>query len=239
MNKRSKQFKRHKNRGTNSIIPFVFIVLGSINICTALFAESGPIDLSLKQLKNLTFEKLPPSKYTNPEPGVLAVDVSASASAMIVPFTKIQEIKKVSFEWYSEGTINFPPGINEKSKKGDDALLRIGLIISGAKPRFSFLAPAWLKTLANHSKFSSDRMLYLTVQDPVRYQSEKWTSPYHDSITAAAVHCKKIAEASNSKWQICNFELSTPTKVVALWIMADGDNTGSSFKSFLRNLILE
>ncbi|MBP9708123.1 MAG: DUF3047 domain-containing protein [Oligoflexales bacterium] len=192
----------------------------------------------MQQLKYLTFEKLAQTKYSNPEPGVLAIDVTASASAIIVPFSKIQHVKKVSFEWYSVGKIDFPKGINEKSKKGDDALLRIGLIISGEKPRFSFLAPAWLKTLATHIKFSSDRMLYLTVQDPNRFHSEKWVSPYHDSITAAAVLCRKTA-ILNSKWQACSFELSTITETVALWIMADGDNTGASFKSFLRNLILE
>lgn len=40
-------------------------------------------------------------------------------------------------------------------------------------------------------------------------------------------------------WQQASYRFDEPQAVVALWLMADGDNTQSSFRVEIRDIVLE
>lgn len=211
---------------------FVFVVLG---LCAELsLAQSPVVSLRVGEFKHITFDELTPTQYRN-DGDTLVLTVKSSASFLVLPFDKVRTVKKVTFEWQGDAVAAVKDAAHEASKDGDDAPLRLGLIMSGEPPIVPFFAPAWIKSVRGTLKLPSDKLLYLIPQ--ARHKpGEKWTSPYSDSI-----ECVALADTAATKdgWRKSRLELPTALPIVGLWIMADGDNTQSSFTSRLRNLRFE
>ncbi len=157
--------------------------------------------------------------------------VLKSASVLLYPFSNIVKTKAVSFEWKYQGTLKVKSKAHQASKGGDDAILRVGLLVSGKPPLVPFFAPSWIKKTQHILLQPSNKLLYLTVGsefDP----GNIWESPYSSSIQSIAVASKSKADGFlYSSHRFANYK-----KLVGLWIMADGDNTGSQFTVVLRNL---
>ena len=96
-----------------------------------------------------------------------------------------------------------------------------------------WFAPAWVKMVRDHLILPSDRLVYL-VAGARSQAGSRWKSPYSDSIETIAVASRPGANG----WQHVHFRLQRPIKAVGLWIMADGDNSTSSFVTSLRRLRL-
>ena len=197
----------------------------------SLFAEE--ITLDNKNTTHITFKRITPNNFYFKE-GTLTIKANNSASFLLLPFKSIRKINKVSFQWKKQGSINVKNAQQEETRRGDDAYLRIGLAIEG-KPLFvNPLAPKWVKKVRGTLHYSSDKMIYI-IPGSRHEDGQHWKSPYSDDVEIIAV-------GSNTKkdgWNFSEHKFENSQTVVGLWIMADGDNTQSTFTSQLKALTLE
>ena len=184
--------------------------------------------------EHIHFKRIQPNivSYNN---DVIQFDVNRSASFLLLAFADIKSIHKVSFEWKADGMLNKDSIEQEKTRKGDDAWIRVGLIISGEpEPVPEALLPRWTRQVRNTLRHPSDRMLYLT-PGARHAPGATWKSPYSSNIDMISVASTGTVDG----WQQVEHIFSEPQQTVGLWIMADGDNTDSIFSSQLRNLVIE
>lgn len=191
------------------------------------------IELSLdpKDCHHISFEDIDSTKYEyDAKHKVLTAKVKQSSSILVIPFESVQNIKHVTFTWKVSGQLPPVDLVKLKEKEGDDAVLRIGLLLHGDPPLFSFTAPAWLKKVSNILKHPSDKLLYFVAG--LSKEGLAWKSPYSDTIEQISVNTVSAKE----EWQISSHIFKTPKKVVGVWIIVDGDDTKRSFQTKLKNL---
>lgn len=225
-----KTVKRHRLLALIGVGTFLAALLGT----TAANAKEKVREIPLDEdaWAKITFDDIAPTDY-KAQKGILTATVDQSASALIYAFDQPQTVQAAGFQWQNQGTLKVKSAKHEASKVGDDALLRVGVMIAGPKPTIPFFAPAWIKKTASALKQPSDRMIYLTVGSKHK-TGKSWSSPYADSIHSVAV----ASEKAKNSWQTVNHRFKTAQSVVGLWLMADGDNTGSQFQVKLKNLQL-
>lgn len=197
-----------------------------------LAASALAVDLDPGAFQSVTFDKIPQTTYVK-SGDALKIVVEKSSSFLILPFSTPREVSTVVFEWQGEGELAMPDAATEKTKAGDDGRLKIGLMVSGEAPMIPFFAPGWVKAVRDHMKLPADRLEVLIVGAKTK-AGESWESPYDDSITLHSVG----EGQEKGGWRRVEAKLPKPLPVVGLWIMADGDNTGSSFTTRLRDLTL-
>lgn len=203
-----------------------------MNSAHAKLNDSLSVSLDIADFRHITFENIPVTIYKN-EGKVLLADVTKSASFLVRSFDTKHLVKQIDFEWRHMGKPSIKDATHESSKEGDDAILRIGLMISGKPPLIPFFASSWIKAVKDTLKLPSDEMLYL-IPSAVHKQGEQWNSPYSDSIKCLSVP----SVLQSNGWQKSTINLKNPLEVVGIWIMADGDNTKSNFTVWLQNLNL-
>ena len=132
--------KTHKKKYF-SIILFYLLVntcYGSnLNLKEKIVYKKGSLEKTVKiidfsndiKFKHIEFSKILPNNFTK-KINHINIDVNNSSSFLIIPFEDIVTTNKVSFFWKSEGFLNIKDKDHEKTKSGDDAILRIGLIIT-------------------------------------------------------------------------------------------------------------
>ena len=103
----------------------------------------------------------------------------------MIPFEDIVTTKKVSFLWKSKGLIKIKDKNHEKSKLGDDAILRIGLITMKKNPSKLigniFGKPGWLRDVEETLIHNGGNLIYLLPKTKNKYP-ESWNSPYSSLI---------------------------------------------------------
>ncbi len=190
-------------------------------------------DLRFPPERHLTFRGIAANRY-HATASTLKIEVDRSASFVFYPFDRIQPVDTVRFEWKKTGTLRVIDAAHEASKAGDDAVLRIGLMLAGPADDFpNPLAPQWMRQLKRALAFPSAAMDYLIV-DARHPDDAIWSSPYSDHVTMIAAPSQPL----DSQWQRAGYTFTSPRQVVGLWIMADGDNTASTFTVWLRRLTL-
>jgi hypothetical protein len=196
-------------------------------------ASANPFNFKTKST-HITFTDngIPPTQYRLKSDG-LSAEVDKSASALVYGFSKIRTVSEVSFSWKTEGTLNLKDSRQEKTKAGDDFKLRVGLMLSGEAPFIPFFAPGWVKAIRNSLTLPTDQLVYLAVGTKNK-PGVWWESPYSDSMKNVAVPSRKL----KAGWWRASYK-TKPLQVVGLWVMSDGDNTKSSFKSHIRNLYIK
>lgn len=201
-------------------------------------AESAPwqpLDEAAANFKLISFKDIPQTRYRL-QAGVLEAEVQRSSAVWLLPLEKPRRVSRVSFLWQMEGSLPPQTAAQEASKAGDDAPLRVGLILAGPLPSLPFFAPAWIKAVRAALILPSDRMLYL-VAGAQHKPGETWPSPYTDSIQQVALPSQAASQEGGS-WREARYESPRPLDLVGLWLMADGDNTAASFKVRLKQLTL-
>lgn len=194
---------------------------------SALAIDMNPADFAL-----VTFDKIPATRYER-SGDALKMTVERSSSFLLKPFDAARQVSSVTFEWQAEGELKLKDAETEKTKAGDDGYLKICLLVAGKAPLVPFFASAWVKVARDAMKLPADRLECLIAGTKAKI-GEKWPSPYDDSIELVAVD-----GASDGKgWRRVDARLETPLDVVGVWIMADGDDTQSSFTTRLRDLTL-
>lgn len=182
--------------------------------------------------KTITFADKPPTAYTITDTH-LQMAVDQSASALILPFTKVHRVKRVNFQWKSSGRTNAKDKTEEQSRRGDDFVARVGLIIAGDPPFVPFFAPAWVKAIRDHMLLPANRLLYV-VPDTRTSPGERWTSAFSSSIEYIAA--RSVPQTDG--WSLVGQDVGD-VDVVGLWLMADGDDTKAAFTTQVRSLNLD
>ena len=92
----------------------------------------------------------------------IIVKVDQSASFLLFPFERVTNIKRVQFDWKSEGLLKVEDAVHEASKKGDDTFIRVGLILKSKSDFIDlFGSPQWIRMAAEVLNHSADRVVFL------------------------------------------------------------------------------
>ncbi len=213
--------------------PLSVIILLHTN---ALFS-APPVEAILLQADNfehIQFKKIKPNSHAY-ENNVLKISVNDSSSLLMLSFDTIKKINKVSFEWRSEGLPLVDDAQHESSKAGDDAVVKIGLLLKADDTAFfNQFTPSWLKRVNELLSLPSDNMVYLAV-NAKHAVGEEWLNPYDARVLMVSISSMQGLD----DWQQASYQLDQSLAVVALWVMADGDNTDSKFTSYIKNIQLE
>lgn len=212
-----------------------YLVILTLTLGSSAMAKAQvPAPLKAKPWHHITFDDIPPTAYGVGD-NEWTMKVAKSSSAMVYPFKKIQKVSRVAFEWQMMGQLKTRSAEQEKTKEGDDAPLRVGLVVYGEGPSIPFFAPAWIKALGDIMIHDSDALIYLSpgLKTP---SGQTFQSPYSSSIHTQSISCQT---QKASKWLRCQVDLQPAKKLAGLWIMADGDNTGSTFVTKVRRLQLQ
>ena len=195
-------------------------------------AGAASLPLTLSAWHHITFDGIPPTGYRQDGAG-LRMEVARSASFLLQAFPAARPVRHVSFDWRSEGELKIADAATEQTKAGDDAHLKVALLLAGDAPLVPFFAPAWIKAVRDDLKQPTDHMVEL-VAGAKAPGGAKWPSPYSSSITMLAV-----ASTPSGGWQHADVTFPQGLEVVAVWLMADGDNSGSTFTTWVKALELE
>jgi len=209
----------------NTMVILVFLVATPQSLAVQLL-------LNPKSLKEISFESIPKTKYEFSKEAI-KISVQQSSSALVMPLEKVVTINKISFFWKLDGEVKTSSAEHESTKSGDDFPLRVGLCVYGPKPLIPFFAPAWVKKIRDILIHPSDQMTYLVAGSKHRPLDE-WKSPYSNSMNQISLPDTPLKEG----WREVNYHLKKDLRIVAIWIMADGDNTKSSFTTYLKNLMI-
>lgn len=211
---------------------FAVMMLSQINVLSA----ATPTEVILLQADNfehVQFKKIKANRVAYQEQRV-QIDVDDSASILMLPFEMVKPINKVSFEWRSEGVPLVKDSQHELKRSGDDAVFKLGLLLQTDDESINPFAPSWLKQVRELLTFPSEEMIYLVVgaKHPA---GERWVSPYNKRVMMISVASKDVGEG----WRQSSYQFEQQQDVVALWLMADGDNTHSAFAVSIKNIVLE
>ena len=191
------------------------------------------VPLDVARFAHISMGDAPPTGYRN-SGSALVMQVRSSASYLLLPLAAPQTVRGVQLRWRSAGARRVRTAAAEETKAGDDHLLRVGLILAGDAPSIPPFAPAWVKTIRERLTSPSNRMIYL-VAGARHAPGSRWRNPYADSIDNVALPTAVAGDG----WTRSAIVLDRPVEVVGLWLMADGDDSGSSFETTLAELQLE
>jgi len=203
-------------------------------LLAAVQLNAEQIVLDEQNFEHIHFKRIKPNRVEFNQDAI-HFDVNRSASFLLLAFNDIKNIRTVSFQWNADGMLNKDSVEHEKTRKGDDAWLRVGLIIKGQPEHIPEpLLPRWMKQVRQTLKHQSSNMIYL-IPDAMHTPGETWKSPFSSNVDMISVN----STIMGGVWKQASYEFAKPQQAVGLWIMADGDNTGSIFESWLRNLVIE
>ncbi len=213
-----------------SVLLAVIILLHANTLLAATAVEV--ISLQADNFEHIQFKRIKANRYTFQQQ--LQIDVDNSASILMLPFETVKQLNKVSFEWRSEGGPLTKDSQHELKRNGDDAVFKLGLLLKADSESINPFVPPWLKQVRKLLKFPSEEMIYL-VADAKHAPGERWTSPYNRRVTMISVESR----GDGSGWQQSSYQFEQSLDVVALWLMADGDNTHATFTVSIKNIVLE
>ena len=202
-------------------------------VLLAFQLHAEPVIVDERSVEHIHFKRINPNTVSF-EHGVVRFSVDNSASFLLLAFDDIKNVNAVSFQWKAAGTLKKNSEQHERSRKGDDAWLRVGLILEGEPAHVpEALLPRWMRQVRKTLKHPSNRMIYL-LPGAMHAPGTSWKSPFSDDVDMVSV---SSSETTNG-WNQVEHEFPEAQRTVGLWIMADGDNTNSVFSSQLKNLII-
>ncbi len=200
-----------------------------------LFALDIPLESD--QWKVLGYRNIPVNEVMSSKAG-MEIRIDGSASAIVYPIPEPGRFTTLHVKATIDGQVNLGD-LLQGSKEGDDFRLRVGLVYAGDKT-LNFiqrsLAPQWIRTLydlAPEGAGISRVEFYNTWQSP-QLAGQKRPHPTTKLWRENFVLSTSPRGAVNQVLRI-----PTDSEVVAIWLSADGDNTGSSFRVILHSLSLE
>ena len=190
---------------------------------------SSLISLGQSNWEELEFDGIPANQTSFSNTGI-SIEVDNSASPLIHVFPSTKTVRKVVVTGSVDYDHNQPTGT-------DDALLRVGVIQAGEKRLNAFqklTAPDWLQRVdelvgATGKGVASILCFHLT-PDPSKV-GQTQTNP-NASIFEET---NQAAPDRDGNFKIVA-EFSDPISSPGLWLMADGDNSGSSFQVCIEHI---
>jgi hypothetical protein len=195
--------------------------------------QVSAIDLQPDVFEHIQFSKIRANDYTFDD-GQLVIEVDDSASFLMLPFDTVKHVSEVRFRWQSHGKLHTRDAHHEKLREGDDALCKLGLLLKTEAGWPNPFTPKWLKRVSKLLNFTSEKMIN-QVAGAKHAAGEHSVGPYNKRVTMISVN----SVADRAGWQQASYHFEQPVAVVALWIMADGDDTPSSFTTRIRDIEIE
>ena len=216
-------------------------ILTSVIVSCALLAPAASaLSVPLQDLSNwqvLAFRGIPANTVAAGSDG-LTIDVDKSASPLVYPLTATTVVTRVRVRGHWDGDLRLPEGAVQGESGADDFVLKLGLVESGEQTLNWFqrrIAPQWVRTLfalaPPESGISQIHFLSTTRQGALVGSSRQ--HPLSDLIRETRfVHLDETGRFE------LDAVLPAPADVVALWVSADGDDTGSTFTLTLESVQL-
>ena len=195
--------------------------------------QGTSVSLRADNFSHIEFKRIKSSHYVFNN-NQLKVAVEGSASFLMKPFDDVELINRVSFKWRSKGVPEIKNALHEESRAGDDAVFKLGLLLSGEDSFPNLLLPSWMKRVEKNLHHPSNSMIYL-VANAKHISGQRWVNPYNKRITMIAAN----NAVDDKGWKTSSYRFDAPVDVVALWLMSDGDNTDSAFTVHIKDIIIE
>ena len=195
------------------------------------FAISVPMQLDKDHWQNLKYNNIPANQVTELAQG-LQIQINASASPLIYVFEEAATINQVSVSGMIGSLPVIPQGLKQGEKGADDFPFRLGLVLEGDKTlNFvqKLIATSWVKILFGLAPEEAgiDHIMFLNLVNPgFQYVPGTLREHPHSKGLYTETFVGQIAADQNFNF---SYQLPMPKKVIALWISADGDDTGSSY----------
>ncbi len=194
---------------------------------TSLLIVAASSLLATESWQSLFFDNVPTGQVVFSDRGIL-IEVKNSATPMVQKLNNSRKITRVEVIGKISGSLNIP---NEKlwAEGFDDAFLRFGLIEAGTTrltPFQRLSASSWVKEIdglfASSGGISKIHSLQLMNSESwIGKERENPANPlFQETISA-------VPEADGSFRMTAEFDV--PLETVGIWILADGDDTHSSF----------
>ncbi len=218
------------------------VMFSSVMTMLLLVSEAGysgqklkqeRIDLRADAFEHIQFGKIQPTQYRF-DNGVLIAEVDDSASFLMQAFDAVKTVVAVRFKWQTQGRLLVKNAAHETRRDGDDAVFKLGLLLKTGAALPNPFVPKWLKRVQALLKFPSENMLNL-VAGAHHAAGEQWSGPYNSRVKMIAVKSAPDGQG----WRQASHQLETPAEVVAIWLMADGDNTHSAFTTRVKAVELD
>ena len=202
---------------------------------STLFADTkdGAILLQEDNFEHIEFSRINSNRHSFSDQQ-LKIEVDDSASFLMKPFVTVRQVKQVSVTWRSTGEPEIKNSKHEGQREGDDAVFKIGLLLSGEDSFPNPFLPSWMKRVDELLNHPSDNMIYL-VANAKHKSGEQWINPYNKRVAMIAMD----DVATDKGWHVSSYIFETPVNVVAVWLMADGDNTDSRFTVDIKSISVE
>lgn len=192
------------------------------------------ISLTAGDFEHIQFSTKSPNIYQYSD-NELRIEVDNSASFLMRAFDKVKVIEKIDFEWKSDGSPQIRDAAHESQRDGDDAVFKLGLLIESDDELDTVFLPAWMRRVNALLHFPSAEMIFL-VAGAKHQQRQRWSGPYNHRMTMISM--SSFPDEAASGWNKVSYHFEQPVKVVALWLMADGDDTHSKFTSKIKNIVI-
>lgn len=213
----------------------IFLLVAVVSYLLYLQFKPMPVNtiaLTSGNFEHIQFSRKTPNSYRYQD-DVLVIDVNNSASFLMQAFGKVKHVEAVSFEWQSKGRPAIESIEQEKQRSGDDAIFKLGLLIETREAPDEFFLPAWMRRVDALLKFPSEKMFFL-VAGAKHAAGQIWAGPYNRRMTMIAMSESELDQG----WHAARYQFSEPVRVVAIWLMADGDDTHSAFTVSVRDIRL-
>jgi hypothetical protein len=220
----------------------IFSVLATMGLAfAAQMAHAAPIRAQIPvddrgAWQDLTYRRIPPNAVEFSSSG-MSIAVRSSASPLIHALRAPRRIKRVIVRLKLAGNLAKPA---EAAKWDEDSQFRLGLVVDGDKRLRGLsraLAPDWVKRLFSLAQNGGgvDRILFLMIG---RSPAKIGDSRLHPSSDLIEERITWLAGDGRGT-RVLEADLDPPLPVSALWISADGDDTGSSYALRIESIELE
>ena len=213
------------------------LIFFALSLISGVSKSSTVIEDFVLKATPMEFDQKLKTQYAL-ESGALVATVRKSSSALVLPFDQIKLITNVSYDWCTTRDMTKVNREKEQKKEGDDAALRLGLLLSGTPPGVPLFVPNWIKRLEKLVKFPTQGVLFIT-SGVSADAGKSWVSPYtqYISMTVAQSTPKNLSWCKHG--QAGKFQAKIPIESTGLWFMADGDDTHASFTTWISNIQIQ
>ena len=226
----------HVKRYRTTHIRQFSIALLSLLLSTELFSETINIPLTEnKGWEVLTYNNIKPNKLSF-NSNELKIFVSNSASPIIYPLNRPEYLKRISFSVTISNNIALKEQL-QGSKGNDDFVFRFGLVFEGGKTLHFFqriTAATWVKRLFDLNTKGSgvSNIDFYNIYSDTRIK-DKQKESFNGLIIEH--YLKQVMVGQEMQLSI---PIENKSRVLALWISADGDDTHSTFEVSITDIKL-
>lgn len=178
--------------------------------------------------QSLQFRRIPPIETQLTE-GRLTLKVQSSAGGLVRQLPKGTRVQSLIVTGSVEGELKVDA--DRLWQKGhEDAYLRVGLIVAGGRPLGRLerlIAPAWIVTL--DEVLCADGRAPSAIHNQLLVPHAAWIGQQRPNPHMAQLVDHMVATPDANGRFTLRVDLPEALELVGLWLMADGDDSGSTF----------